>query len=113
MPSYGWRPTVRPSWGFAGSSIPFRHKGEYIAKGRRLIPIAEVLRLWLQGLTAREICDELGEVRGAKFTPIAISGAINRERKFGNSALFPLRRLVDDDEPDYGIDEDTARRLGL
>lgn len=113
MASWGYRPTVRPSQGFVGSSIPFRRKGEYILKGRRIIPIAEVSRLWLQGLTAREICDELGEIRGAKFTPIAVTVAINHERKFGNPALFPLRRLVDDGEPDYGIDEATAIRLGL
>ena len=113
MADWGYRPSVRPSRGFSGSSIPFRRKGEYTPKDRRLIPIAEVSRLWLEGLTARQICEELGEFKGTRFTPVAVYVVINKARKFGDRTLFPLRRLEDDGEPDHGIDEVTARRLGL
>ncbi len=106
-------PSVRASTGFVGSTIKFRRKGEYILKGRRIIPIEEVSRLWMLGLSVRNICLAIGSVRGTKFTVQAVEVMINRERRRGNIEMFPFRQSGDDGEEDHGINEETAFRLGL
>lgn len=110
---WGYRPQVKPFQGFVGSTVRFRRKGEYVPTGRRIIPKKEVSKLWLEGLTVRQIADALGWFKGTKFRPASIVAVIDRERRFGDPKLFPIRRSADDGEPDFGIDEQTAARLGL
>jgi hypothetical protein len=104
-------PTIRAR-GFAGSTA-WRRRGEWWPTGRRRIPVAEISRLWLLGLTAGQICEALGEFKGTKFTRTSVAVRIAMERKKGNYALFPIRRSADDGEPDHGINERTQRALGI
>lgn len=98
--------------GFAGSKA-WRRRGEWWPTGRRRIPVHEVSRLWLQGLSVRKICIALGESKGTRFTEGSIVTMIARARKYGDTTLFPIRRSADDGEPDYGIDARTQKALGL
>lgn len=104
-------PAVRAT-GFAGSRS-WRRRGEYYPTGRRRIPIKEVSAMWMQGYSVREIGVALGTFKGVRFGPGSIERAIYRERHFGDPALFPIRRSADDGEPDYGVDDRTAKSLGL
>jgi hypothetical protein len=109
--AFRYYPTVSTR-GYAGSKA-WRHKGEWWPTGRRRIPIYEVSRLWLQGMTVKNICAVLGRSKKSQFQVSAVERVIWYQRKYGDPALFPFRRSADDGELDYGIDKRTALSLGL
>lgn len=89
----------------------WRQRSSWNGFGRRTIPKAAVINMWNAGMTAREISDQLGKIRGAKFCPMSIARVLMIARRY--DWTVEARHALPVEFVDRGISKARQRALGL